>query len=389
MTENTAIVLNLAAPNISSVVYAVQNDRLSRHIVAQLLDGSTAWTPPAGASAVIRYLKPDGTGGYYDTDENDDPAISISGSTATLTIAEQALTVPGDVYFQLNFYTAAGEKVTTFAWLLRVQKSVISDAEIVSSDYYNTLTATIAQGIEVAQQLTYPVPVNNGGTGAGTQTAALLNLSAFDLKAGTSIPSSSNMDDYKTPGVYYSASSSVSSSLINPPFSDAAFKLEVMDIIAVTGSVRVLQVAQANNSTQEKRRYWNGSAWSAWVTMVVDSVFPLAVSMGGTNATSVGGALANLGLNDLHAKNTEVSGGASGSISVGNAAKGIIICSGVQSGFKGLYIFNTTTTGGVTTATVLAAADITVGGSSGSLTFANGAASGGCTITVIYTQLYS
>ena len=154
MTENTSVSLNFQSPNISTVVYAVQNDRLSRHIVAQLRDGSAPWTPPAGSGAFIRYLKPDGTAGFYDVDESNDPAISVSGSVATLTLAEQCTTVPGDVYMQLNFYGTDGSKLTTFAWILRVQKSVLEDATIISSDYYNVLSAQIAAVLDAAAALT-------------------------------------------------------------------------------------------------------------------------------------------------------------------------------------------------------------------------------------------
>lgn len=154
MTENTSVSLNFQSPNISTVVYAVQNDKLSRHIVAQLRDGSAPWTPPAGAGAFIRYLKPDGTAGFYDVDESNDPAISVSGSVATLTLAEQCTTVPGDVYMQLNFYGSDGSKLTTFAWILRVQKSVLEDATIISSDYYNVLSAQIAAVLNAAASLT-------------------------------------------------------------------------------------------------------------------------------------------------------------------------------------------------------------------------------------------
>ena len=154
MTENTSVSLNFQSPNISTVVYAVQNDKLSRHIVAQLRDGSAPWTPPAGAGAFIRYLKPDGTAGFYDVDESNDPAISVSGSVATLTLAEQCTTVPGDVYMQLNFYGSDGSKLTTFAWILRVQKSVLEDATIISSDYYNVLTVQIAAVLDAAAALT-------------------------------------------------------------------------------------------------------------------------------------------------------------------------------------------------------------------------------------------
>lgn len=183
MTENTIVSLNLQSPNISTIVYAVQNDKLSRHIVAQLRDGSAPWTPPAGALPTVRYLKPDGTAGFYDSDEDDNPAIVISGSTATITIVEQALTVHGDVYMQLNFYGTDGSKLTTFCWLLRVQKSVLEDATIVSSDYYNTLTATMAQVAEdraaveaIAASITLPWPIASGGTAATTAGEALSNL---------------------------------------------------------------------------------------------------------------------------------------------------------------------------------------------------------------------
>ena len=132
----------------------MQNDRLSRHITAQLRDGSAPWTPPAGSGALIRYLKPDGTAGFYDVDESNAPAISVSGSVATLTLAEQCTTVPGDVYMQLNFYGSDGSKLTTFAWILRVQKSVLEDATIISSDYYNILSEQIAAVLNAAASLT-------------------------------------------------------------------------------------------------------------------------------------------------------------------------------------------------------------------------------------------
>ena len=144
MTSYTYIDLNLSEVNCAVVVYAKQNDRLSRHIVATLYDGASPWTPPAGSYPMIRFLKPDGTSGFYDVDENEDPATTISGNVVTMTIVEQALTVPGDVYMELNFYNADVEKLTTLKWLLRVQKSVLEDSTIISTDYYNILSAQIA-----------------------------------------------------------------------------------------------------------------------------------------------------------------------------------------------------------------------------------------------------
>lgn len=158
MTSITNIELNFSEVNCAVVVYAKQNDKLSRHIAATLYDGAAAWTPPAGSHGIIRFLKPDGTSGYYDVDENEDPAISISGNVATMTIVEQALTVPGDVYMELNFYNGDGEKLTTLKWLMRVQQSVLEDSTIVSSDYYNVLTAQVAA---ILGATTHPPYINS------------------------------------------------------------------------------------------------------------------------------------------------------------------------------------------------------------------------------------
>ena len=143
MNSLTNVTLDLQAPNIAVVTGAKQNDLMSRKIACQLKDGPNAWTPPAGSAATIRYSKPDGTAGFYDTMEDETtPAYSVSGSVITIILCEQMLTVPGNVWVEINFYTST-EKLTTFYFLLEVQASVLSDNTIISSDYYNILTAQI------------------------------------------------------------------------------------------------------------------------------------------------------------------------------------------------------------------------------------------------------
>lgn len=306
MTENTAVTLNLGLPNLSTVVYAKQNDRLARHIVATLVDGSAAWTPPAGSAAIIRYLKPDGTGGFYDTDEDENAAISVTGNVATLTIAEQALTVPGNVYMELNFYTGAGEKVTTFTWLLVVKPSVLEDATIVSSDYYNVLTAAIAAGAAVAQALTFPVPIANGGTGATTAAGARANLSlstsseinAITLLRGTSIPSGANLDDYTTPGAYYIANGTVAGAIYNNPYPTGNSILLVKQGGSTSWISQILQCT-GNARVMEYRRTFDAGnvSWSDWTRVLNDQQdFPVSIANGGTNATTAANARKNLGL---------------------------------------------------------------------------------------------
>lgn len=162
------VTLDLQDVNAMVTVSAKQNDRLSRTITAQLRDGGVAWVPGAGVVAAIRYRKPDGTAGFYDTLEDSSAAYSISGSVITFTLAEQMLTVPGGVAVEINFYNSAGQRLTSFSFLLRVQSSVLSDAEIVSSDYYNVMTATLAQMAAIAANLPVPstsTPLADSGSG--------------------------------------------------------------------------------------------------------------------------------------------------------------------------------------------------------------------------------
>lgn len=146
--------LNMAAPNAALVCYAVQNDRLSRYVIADLADGEAALVPESGTLYAIRYRKPDGTGGFYDTLEDGTPAVTANGSRLTIGYAQQVLTVPGDVYVQLQLLNGSGEILTSFAWILRVFPNVWTDDQVESSDYYSILSQQIADVLGAAEALT-------------------------------------------------------------------------------------------------------------------------------------------------------------------------------------------------------------------------------------------
>jgi len=149
MQSVTTINLNLQYPNYATTMHAVQNDKLSRKITAILYDGANAWTPPSGSLAVVRFMKPDGTKGFYDTDENRHTAVTWVGNSATIMLSEQVLTVPGNVLCQLNFYNTSEEKLTTFLWVIKVQQSVVDDETIESTDYFNVLTHQISEALAI------------------------------------------------------------------------------------------------------------------------------------------------------------------------------------------------------------------------------------------------
>ena len=172
MNSITNVTLDLQAPNLAVIVAAKQNDTRSRQIAAQLRDGSAAFDA-TGLLCEIRYAKPDGTVGFYDTlEDNTTSAYTIDGNVVTFTLAEQMLTVAGAVYVDVNFYAATGEKLTAFAFVLQVEASVLNDGTVVSSDYYNVLTATLAQAAAIAANLPTPsdaTPVADSASGsAGT-----------------------------------------------------------------------------------------------------------------------------------------------------------------------------------------------------------------------------
>ena len=161
MKSTTSINLNLQLPNYSVAVYAVQGDTMSREIEAALFDGQTPFTPPAGALGTVRYYKPDGTSGFYDTLEDEETvAVTWDDNVVTIRLAEQTVTVPGEVLVQLSFYSAEAERLSAFTFRLFVEKNPYSDQAFESTDYYSVLTARIAAVLNVT---THAPSINNLG----------------------------------------------------------------------------------------------------------------------------------------------------------------------------------------------------------------------------------
>ena len=160
MEQLTKLTLDFQRPNYAVTMYAVQNDRLTRTIEVTLVNGATAWTPPTGALGTVRYMKPDGTAGFYDTVEDQSTAVTWTGNVATVKIAEQMLTAAGVVLAQINFYTANAEKLTTFAFRLVVEQSPVDDETLESEDYFNVLTQRIA---DIMNAVVHPPQISLSG----------------------------------------------------------------------------------------------------------------------------------------------------------------------------------------------------------------------------------
>lgn len=155
MNIKHSIGLNLSADAIPGRLHMVQGDANSRTIVATLWDGAQLYSIPAGAAIMVRFRKPDGTGGLYDATESGSK-VSYVGSIVTAPVATQMLAVTGDVFAEIDIFGsssgAEAERLATFCFIVEVSPCVFPDAEIISSDYYNILAADIA-GAKAAADL--------------------------------------------------------------------------------------------------------------------------------------------------------------------------------------------------------------------------------------------
>lgn len=196
MQSITTLSLNLQHPNFATTMDAVQHDRLTRKIIATLADGGTAWTPPTGSLGMIRFLKPDGTMGFYDTDENGNAAVTWTGNVATIMLVEQMLTVAGDVCCQMQFYNSGEERLSSFSWVIKVQQNVVTDETIESTDYFNVLTKRIS---DIMDAIVNPPQISPDGNWLLWDTeqnayvdsgvsAGGVNISSVSKRSGTGEP---------------------------------------------------------------------------------------------------------------------------------------------------------------------------------------------------------
>ena len=93
--------VDLAEKGKPIVVSGVHGDS-ARALELELLTQGVPWQIPQEVAVCIRYEKPDGTGGSYDTLPDGTKAWGVWGNTLFLVLAPQVCTVRGPVTVQVS-----------------------------------------------------------------------------------------------------------------------------------------------------------------------------------------------------------------------------------------------------------------------------------------------
>ena len=134
MIVTSKIKLDMAQPGTANPVFVVQGDGNTRAVEADLLANGSSWAPDDGWEAAITYRKPDGTKGLYNLLDDGSSAINISGSTATVILAQQMMTVPGAVRAAIVFNNQRLDQLTSFPFIVSVARNQFAGAQQ-SEDY--------------------------------------------------------------------------------------------------------------------------------------------------------------------------------------------------------------------------------------------------------------
>lgn len=202
LETTAALRVDLLDPGAPQIIHAVQDDSNSRKIAFSIYAGGAQWAVPDGTLVTVRYKKPDGTAGFYDTlPDGSTPAATIDGSVVTVALVPQAFTVLGNVPVQIKLYDSEGTSIATFAVVMHVSANVVSDAEIVSSDYYSVLTKQIADALAALEEIPGQVSAaqaaaeqatSSASAAAGSATAAASSASTASTAAGQARTAATN-----------------------------------------------------------------------------------------------------------------------------------------------------------------------------------------------------
>lgn len=134
LTITHRLKMNLEEGEILQRLEMPLGDAGSREIEMMLYANQKNWTVPENATVVIRYKKPDGTMGEYDTLPDGTKAWSAYDNLLKISLAPQVLTAVGSVVLYATLYQE-NAVLQTFAVEIFVKAPFGGSRAIVSQDY--------------------------------------------------------------------------------------------------------------------------------------------------------------------------------------------------------------------------------------------------------------
>lgn len=153
----TEINLDINQPGVA-VVHAKQYDTV-RQVKAHLFYNGIKWlVPNSNYVAVVGFKKADRIGGFYDTTEDGNTAITVDGSDRSIIYAlldRNTVTTPGNTRVEITFYdTITTGRLSTFSFILQVEEATVTELDLTSSPYFNILAEDIKKVIEAVDSMT-------------------------------------------------------------------------------------------------------------------------------------------------------------------------------------------------------------------------------------------
>ena len=120
---------------VAGKIYVKQGDTMTRSVILSLYDGGTVFNTANAGIFQIVFLKPDKTGGVYDTMPDNTTACTVDGNEVTAKLHPQMFTSPGSVKCELRMLNTGGSKIlSSFSWIIYVEAS--AEDGIKSESYY-------------------------------------------------------------------------------------------------------------------------------------------------------------------------------------------------------------------------------------------------------------
>lgn len=187
MNDTQEILLDTElCPVYGAAVSAKQGDSGSRFIRAKICSGGEPLELPAGTTARIRALKPDG----YSVDN---PAVVNDDGSVTAELTAQILAVPGRVRADIVFTDPDGDTLSTATFWILVEP-VPQGRGIASTNEFLTLLDLIQRGEELLAHLEEKVEatmptrvselVNDSGYVTESDVKALINTALGVIENG-------------------------------------------------------------------------------------------------------------------------------------------------------------------------------------------------------------